>query len=36
MQQYDELHVISDLHMGGPEPKFQIFDQGPLLAKTIR
>jgi len=31
---YDELHVVSDLHMGGAEG-FQIFNQGPLLAQTI-
>lgn len=32
---FDELHVVSDLHLGG-KPGFQIFDQGPLLADTIR
>lgn len=31
---FDELHAISDLHMGGV-PGFQIFDQGELLAKLI-
>ena len=31
---YDELHVVSDLHMGG-ETGFQIFDQGKLLAQLI-
>jgi UDP-2,3-diacylglucosamine pyrophosphatase LpxH len=35
MPKHDELHVISDLHMGGNDPKFQIFDQGPLLASFI-
>ncbi|MCK6528129.1 phosphoesterase [Myxococcota bacterium] len=33
---YDELQVVSDLHLGGPSPDFQIFDQGDLLARVIR
>ncbi len=32
---FDELHVVSDLHLGG-EPGFQIFNQGDVLAATIR
>ena len=34
MMNYDELHVVSDLHHGG-EPGFQIFDQGKELATLI-
>ncbi|MDA1054348.1 MAG: metallophosphoesterase [Planctomycetota bacterium] len=34
LSEYQELHVISDLHIGGVAP-FQIFDQGDLLAQTI-
>lgn len=34
MKQYDELHVVSDLHLGG-KPDFQIFDQGKELAGLI-
>lgn len=34
ISQFDELYVISDLHMGG-EAGFQIFDQGARLAATI-
>jgi len=34
MMNYDELHVVSDLHLGG-EPGFQIFDQGEELAALI-
>jgi UDP-2,3-diacylglucosamine pyrophosphatase LpxH len=32
---YDDLYVISDLHMGGP-PGFQIFKQGRRLASLVR
>jgi UDP-2,3-diacylglucosamine pyrophosphatase LpxH len=32
---FDEVHVVSDLHLGGP-PGFQIFSQGDTLAATIR
>ncbi len=28
---FDEVYVISDLHMGGKDPGFQIFDQGETL-----
>ena len=31
---FDELYVISDLHIGG-QPGFQIFDQGDLLSRFI-
>lgn len=31
---FDEMYVISDLHLGG-SPGFQMFDQGELLAKLI-
>lgn len=31
---FDELHVVSDIHLGGVDP-FQIFDQGPTLASLI-
>src|SRR3954463_12657654 len=34
MEQLDQLHVVSDLHLGG-EPGHQIFDRGALLAATI-
>jgi hypothetical protein len=34
MDQLDQLHAVSDLHLGGA-PGHQIFDQGPLLAATI-
>jgi len=34
MDQLDQLHAISDLHLGGA-PGRQIFDQGPLLAGAI-
>jgi UDP-2,3-diacylglucosamine pyrophosphatase LpxH len=34
MDQLDQLHAVSDLHLGGA-PGRQIFDQGPLLAGTI-
>lgn len=34
MDQLDQLHAISDLHLGGA-PGHQIFDQGALLAATI-
>ncbi len=33
--EFDEFHTVSDLHMGG-EPGFQIFTQGPLLARLIQ
>ena len=32
---FDELHVVSDLHFGG-KPGFQIFNQGDVLAATLR
>jgi UDP-2,3-diacylglucosamine pyrophosphatase LpxH len=32
---FDELHVISDLHLGGSSGR-QIFDQGPVVAAMIR
>lgn len=35
MQAFDELFVVSDLHLGGA-PGFQIFHQGARLAATIR
>ena len=35
MQAFDELFVVSDLHLGG-SPGFQIFRQGARLAATIR
>ena len=31
---FDELHVVSDIHLGGVSP-FQMFDQGPTLAAFI-
>ena len=34
--QHDEVHVISDLHMGGAEPDFQILKQTDRLANFIR
>ena len=33
---HDELHVISDLHMGGPRPDFQILRETKRLAAFIR
>ena len=35
ISQFDEVYVISDLHMGGETTARQIFDQGPLLAAWI-
>jgi UDP-2,3-diacylglucosamine pyrophosphatase LpxH len=35
LPQYDELHVVSDLHMGG-KPGFQILREGKRLAGFIR
>jgi hypothetical protein len=32
--EFDQLHIISDVHMGGRKGS-QIFDQGPLLASLI-
>lgn len=32
---FDEVYVISDLHMGGKDPGFQIFDQGETLKLFI-
>lgn len=32
---FNEVHVVSDLHFGGPEPRFQVFNQGRRLANTI-
>jgi len=34
--QYDEVHIISDLHMGGVEADFQILKQTTRLANFIR
>ena len=34
LPQYDELHVVSDLHMGG-RPGFQILREGKRLAGFI-
>jgi UDP-2,3-diacylglucosamine pyrophosphatase LpxH len=34
-RQFDELYVVSDIHMGG-DPGFQIFSRGPRLAAFIR
>lgn len=34
MDSYDQLHVISDLHLGGQKGR-QIFNQGPALAAVI-
>src|SRR5260370_765425 len=36
LPKYDELHVISDLHMGGAQPGFQILRETPRLANFIR
>jgi UDP-2,3-diacylglucosamine pyrophosphatase LpxH len=33
---FDEVHVVSDLHLGGREARFQIFNQGQRLANTIK
>jgi UDP-2,3-diacylglucosamine pyrophosphatase LpxH len=33
---YDEIHVISDLHMGGDKPEFQILRETKRLAGFIR
>ncbi len=33
--QFDELYVVSDLHLGGP-PGFQIFNSGLQLQRLIR
>lgn len=35
LDSYDDLYVISDLHMGGP-PGFQIFKQGRRLGSLVR
>ena len=35
LPQYDELHVVSDIHMGG-RPGFQILKEGKRLADFIR
>ena len=35
MDHFDQVHVVSDLHLGG-EPGFQIFNQGDALARLIR
>ena len=32
---FDQLHVVSDLHIGGDTKEFQIFDQGEVLAALI-
>jgi len=35
LSRFDELYVVSDIHMGGP-PKFQILNQGLRLGTLIR
>ena len=35
LQTFNELHVVSDLHLGGM-PGFQIFSQGDTLANFIK
>jgi len=35
MDDFDQVHVVSDLHLGGG-PGFQIFNQGAALARLIR
>ena len=35
LQTFHELHVVSDLHLGG-KPGFQIFSQGKTLASLVR
>jgi UDP-2,3-diacylglucosamine pyrophosphatase LpxH len=35
LSRFDELYVLSDLHMGG-DPKMQIFEEGDLLARVIK
>jgi UDP-2,3-diacylglucosamine pyrophosphatase LpxH len=34
--EFSELHVVSDLHLGGASPASQIFKEGPRLAAMIR
>lgn len=34
--EYDEIHVISDIHMGGDKPDFQILRETSRLANYIR
>jgi UDP-2,3-diacylglucosamine pyrophosphatase LpxH len=36
LPRYDELHVISDLHMGGDRPDFQILRETRRLANYVR
>ena len=33
--EHDELHVVSDLHLGGDEPRFQIFKQGDRFGELV-
>ena len=33
---YDEVHVISDIHMGGAEPSFQVLRETKRLAGYIQ
>jgi len=35
VSQYDELYIVSDLHMGGARPDFQILREAPRLAGFI-
>ena len=35
LSRFDELYVVSDIHMGGP-PGFQILNQGPRLGALAR
>jgi UDP-2,3-diacylglucosamine pyrophosphatase LpxH len=35
LSRFDELYVVSDIHMGGP-PNFQILNQGPRLGTLIQ
>ncbi len=35
LSRFDELYVVSDIHMGGP-PNFQILNRGPRLGTLIR
>ncbi len=35
LPQFDEIYVISDIHMGGTKPEFQIFHQGTRLGRLI-
>jgi UDP-2,3-diacylglucosamine pyrophosphatase LpxH len=35
LKEFNELHVVSDLHMGGAAPARQIFNQGETFARLI-